>query len=267
MCRFAAAFKRIFGVVIALSFCGSVLAGSVDSPIAHWAFDEIDGVTAYDSASNHHGTLVKGVSRAQGKFGGALSFDGVDDRVDVPFSSAFQLSVLTFTAWVQPVSDFSSTGGWVVGQGEDSVNDNAGFGMGMRPTWSPGGYGVGVGYETYSDTDIIYNTNVYPQIGAWTHIAASRSNSGQINIYMDGVLKGQFNSTPIPTSRCHQDLTIGAYLLDNGGVSFMYLFTGLIDDVRIYDYALSGQEVASLVPEPATLLILGFGALILKKRK
>jgi len=258
----------IVGVLL-LCLGGFTFASTIDTPVAHWAFDEASGTTAYDSANNHHGTLVNGVSRAQGKLGGALNFDGVNDRVDVPYSSAFQLPALTFTAWVRPASDFSSSGGWVVGQGEDSVNDNAGFSMGMRPTWSPGGYGLGVGYETSSDTDIIYNTNVYPQVGKWTHIATSRSSNGQINIYTDGNLIGQFNATPTPTSVCHQNMTIGAYLLHNGGVSFMYLFTGLIDDVRIYNYALNAGEVLQLyqIPEPATVLLLLAGGIMLKKGK
>ena len=255
-------------LLLVAGFCSEAYAGSIDSPIAHWTFDEASGTTAYDSAGSNNGTLVNGVARVAGKIGGALNFDGTNDYVNVLYNSVFQLPVLTMTAWIRPSTDLSVSGGGIVGRGEDSTTDHSAFGMGVRTAASEWGHGVGVGYETNSDADYTYSTNYYPQTSQWTHIAASRDSSGKISIYANGNLIGQFNSTPTPTSECYQDLTIGANIDNNYGVrNYVGFFNGLIDDVRIYDYALSGQEVALLVPEPLTIALLGLGGLMMRKRK
>lgn len=247
--------------------CGLANAGGIDSPIAHWTFDEASGTTAYDSAGSNDGALVNGVARVAGKVGGALSFDGANDYVNVPYNSVFQLPVLTMTAWISPSTDISISGGSIVGRGEDSSNGRAAFRVTVRTATSAWGHGVGVGYETDSDADYTYGTDYYPQTNQWTHISVSRDGNGQISFYANGDSIGQFDSTPTPTSICYQDLTIGATIGNSGGVFYGDFFNGIIDDVRVYDYALSGAEVALLVPEPATLSLLAVGGLALVRRR
>jgi hypothetical protein len=55
--------------------------------MAHWKFDEASGATAIDSSGNGlHATLKNGPTRTQGKIGGALNFDKVNDFVGAPAS-------------------------------------------------------------------------------------------------------------------------------------------------------------------------------------
>jgi ligand-binding sensor domain-containing protein len=88
----------------------AVLASSalaVDPNLVAWyKFDEGSGTTALDSANGHNGT-VNGATWTAGKVGGALSFDGVNDYVDVPDNPALrftQNSSFTLCAWVNPIS-------------------------------------------------------------------------------------------------------------------------------------------------------------------
>src|SRR3989338_8521298 len=85
-----------------------VLAMSVNMAnaelVAHWAFNETSGSTAFDSAYNHDGTIY-GAGRTTGPDGGAMSFDGNNDYIDVADDVAFrfsQSSSFTIAFWAKP---------------------------------------------------------------------------------------------------------------------------------------------------------------------
>lgn len=180
--------------------------------------------------------------------GSALQFDGQDDYVQVPYSEAFQLPVLTLMAWIYPTSDLSVSGGSIVGRGEDKVTDRSAFSIGVRTATSPWGHGVGVGYEVNNDDDYTYGTDYYPPVGQWAHIVAMRDTNGQLRIYANGILIGQWDSTPTPASNCYQDLTIGAsWNNDRGNMVLGGFFPGIIDEVAIYNRALSAEEIQTLM--------------------
>ena len=216
-----------------------------DDLVAYWNFDEGEGTTAYDSAGTNHGAL-NGATWTAGQVGGALDFDGVDDYVEVPYTDDFQLPVLTFAAWIHPIRDLSegNSGIAILTRGEDDVTDQSAFGMGVRASGNSWGHGLGIGYEDDRDDEHVYSTDYYPPVGAWTHVAAMRSDSGQIRIYANGNLIGQWDSSRVPASNCFQDLTIGAGRDNTGGTTITRaFFPGQIDDVRIYEKALSAEEI------------------------
>ncbi len=82
----------------------------------------------------------------------------------------------------------------------------------------------------------------------------------QIKLYVNGNLQGvtdysgtyEYNSESLYIG--HQQPGADRY------------YNGLLDDLRIYNNALSQSEISALVPEPATLLLLGLGAALLRKR-
>ena len=94
---------------MALFFCATSLA-TQDGIVAHWEFDDGTGGVASDSVGTNHGTLHGTPLWTTGQIAGALSFDGLKDYVEVPYTSAFQLPVLTLSAWVNPGTDLSTAG-------------------------------------------------------------------------------------------------------------------------------------------------------------
>ena len=61
-----------------------------DAFVGYWEFDEATGSTAFDSSgSGRSGTLVNGPTWTAGRIGGALSFDGVNDYVEITDEQAF----------------------------------------------------------------------------------------------------------------------------------------------------------------------------------
>ena len=97
--------------VLVLGVAGNASADLV----AHWAFDEGSGTTAFDSSGNgNNGTLQGDLKWVTGKIGGALEFNGTDSIIDIPYSPNMTPSEgTTMSAWVFPTD---TTRSCIVGQ-------------------------------------------------------------------------------------------------------------------------------------------------------
>jgi hypothetical protein len=214
----------------------AALAAISDDLVAHWSFDEGSGSTAGDSAGavSDDGTLAGGVSWTTGVTGGALDFDGVDGRVEVPLSSDLTLTNgLSISLWVNP--DTNTVGlHWLV------------------TTYSAGGYYLriannGMGFHAGGNLSV----GQVPPNGSWTHLAGTFDRTtGVAKLYADACLlaTGQVCSpTPCGPEAPVTDLTIGRSPTF-GGVGE---FDGQLDEIYIHDRALSFAEVKQLVGLPA----------------
>ena len=211
-----------------ISFCAFCPAGE---PIAHWTFDEGSGTTAYDSAGDHDGTIT-GATWTEGLIGGALSFDGNNDYVRVPNSSAFNFPAgFTLCAWTKPA--LSSLDARLVYRHDPAAN--SGYSIGQT-TNNSGAYYFGPGVNGVGAPAI---SNVHSVVGQWAYVVGVRENNGDVKIYIDGVLQSNITNLPGAIGSI-ADLFIGVdYALSKD-------FKGVIDDVRIYNYALDANEVQEL---------------------
>ena len=205
--------------------------------VAAYGFEEGSGNALNDQSGNaNNGTLQNGpVWVTNGKFGKALRFDGNDDLVAVPDSNSLDLSTgMTLEAWVYPTSTMSS---W------DTIL--------MKE------YNSGLLYALYANGDgnlpSIYITNNHTEYGmsggatlplnTWIHVAATFDGS-VIRLLLNGTqVKTLSFSGSIQTST--RGLGIGGNMVwrDEG-------FTGIIDEVRIYNRALTASEIASDMQTP-----------------
>src|SRR5262245_18641157 len=90
-------------ILAALLGVASFRANGQADLVAHWKFDESSGSTPADATSNRNdGKLTNGPTWASGYIGGALSFDGVNDYVEVPNSASLGITTdITLAAWVK----------------------------------------------------------------------------------------------------------------------------------------------------------------------
>jgi len=158
----------------------------------------------------------------------ALLFDGINDYVEITNESAFDFTTaLTLEVWIKPAS--------LIGvQGVISKN----FGNNAHP-YQIRLHDDEVLFGFYSNTigwQPIQTTSANLQVGAWVHIACTY-NMQQAFIYINGEQKGMgYKSFEIPQN--DQPLEIGR----SKDVGYEY-FPGIIDEVRIWDIALSQEEV------------------------
>jgi hypothetical protein len=242
--------------------CGLAATAVRADLVSYWAFDEGEGTIAHDSHGINDGT-INGATWTTGRFGNALHFDGVNDYV-AGSTSPFNFADTTFTAaaWFKTtsinqviISEGGGSAGWFLGMSPDGA---------IRVMLKETSHA----YNAYTaDTVNTYND------GQWHHVAAvitTSTASASLNhadIYVDQV----DGAPPVSISEVkvysygstNQKWRIGART-DPDVPGF---FSGSIDEVRIYNHGLTPEEIAAIVPEPATVLTLGLGSLVLLRRK
>jgi beta-lactam-binding protein with PASTA domain len=213
-------------------------------------FDEASGTVATDSSASAKSGAIRQAVRVPGKFGGALKFDGVDDWVTVTDTTASPLDLstgMTLEAWVNP----SSLSGWecvlmkergVVGEGLLSyalyAHDGAPLSMGQAV---PAGY-VRLNNATLTSDKAVRGTTKVP-LNTWTHIATTYDGVVQ-KFYVNGVLVGTANPIVAPSLNTIVQSN-GALRIGGDASSTGEFFNGLIDEVRVYNRALSATEITT----------------------
>ncbi len=219
-------------VFLAIGMVGpseSLNATPTQGLVGHWAFDDPDeienqGIVSDLSGNGNTGT-VHGATVAAGNGGpqdGALSFDGVDDYVDVGNDTTLQSSVLTYAAWIYPT-----------GSGNRTIIGGSG---GIGPPHFRLTNANKVQFKKQNGTWIGLSASTIAN-GAWTHVAVSYDVAGNWVIYVDG--QPNANGTNLATFT-HTDKHIGARNTS------LELFSGSIDDVVLYDRVLSAAEIFNL---------------------
>jgi hypothetical protein len=190
--------------------------------VAYWKLDEIEGMTAHDTVGNNDATLFGDPiwQPDGGMVDGALAFDGIDDYVNTPFVSNARLEPFSMFAWMKSDSNkyqvvISQKAFWNLLAVDSEGNL-------MTSAWASD-YGKFI----YSDEKITF--------GQWHHVGLVWD--GRIkSVYLDGIEVAQAIVTDAPAAGVHgnTELNIGTSLH-----SKTYFFSGLIDDVRIYNRAVT----------------------------
>ena len=208
----------------------------IDELAGYWKFDESTGATAADAGpSNRSGTLVNMEESdwVAGQINNALSFDGVDDHVVITgYKGVTGTKSRTVSAWIKTTdTDWSDIISW----------GNAGLGERWLLTVNPAGVVLQVavfgGYSRGS-------TSVSD--GQWHHVAAVLESDGSpdtsdIRLYVDGVEEVASVLLRTINTPAIEDVRIGIFI--DAGLRY---FKGMIDDVRIYNRALSDSEIMNL---------------------
>ena len=197
----------------------------VDDILAHWALDETQGVVAHDSIGLNNG-ILHGEPVWQpsgGKFSGALEFDGIDDYVETDFvlnPAAVSFSVF---AWIKGGSP-----------GQVIISQMDGTGHGTRWLWADPSYGRLITRLMHPPFDPLLSESVITD-GQWHNIGLAYDFIGLRRfLYVDGAEVAK-DTDFVGGMSVYGGLYFGASkTLD--AASF---FSGLIDDIRIYNRVVS----------------------------
>jgi hypothetical protein len=211
-----------------------------------WTGDGLNLTTAPDIAGTNPGTLMGGVTYATGKVGNAFRFDGTDGYVKLPDNSipfpttGTRNAPLAFTAWFATLS-----GGVIIGQ-------QGGPAFGNNPSgWVPGLY---VGTDGKLWAEMFWNGSVQPVSSpnavndGQFHFVAVSSDGTTESVYLDNRLLGTTSGLQVAytTNYAYQigtGYTAGNWQSTNGG---WYSFQGLIDEVQIYNAALTSAAIGAM---------------------
>jgi beta-lactam-binding protein with PASTA domain/Ca2+-binding RTX toxin-like protein len=201
------------------------------------AIDAAVGKVAGDIANN--GTLNAGVTRVASRTGAgtAAQFDGASGMISIPDSTALHLTRMTLSAWVNsstPITESSwrnlilkeRPGGLVWGLYGNAATDGG-----------PNAYIRRAPIASTGDEHAGTATRLTP--GVWTHLAATYDGR-VVRVYVNGAQVGS-----ITTSGGNLGTSTGALRLGGNSI-WGEFFAGAIDDVRIYNRALSATEIQNL---------------------
>ncbi len=196
--------------------------------VGYWKLDEGSGNIAYDSSVfSNNGTLHGGPTWTTGKIGNALSFDGVDDYVDCGNGKSLSgMSALTIETWVKPNEFPPSLNKRILEKGYTYYLVDTTAKKAQLLLYTTGGYDYVTADSPLLDT------------AKWYHIVGVYDGTN-IMIYIDGIKVATkthiYGGLPVATNS--SPLILGSV---NGISNY---FNGLIDEVRIYNRALSADEI------------------------
>jgi len=200
------------------------------SQVLYLPFDHDDGSYARDRGGYVNHGIVYGAARVAGKVGSALGFDGVDDYVRVPDSASLDVSdAVTMAAWVRPapMTHFEA----VMRKETAYLLERRGADLFAPVLYIDGEYRAGPGIPYTVDE--------------WVHVAGTYdSETREIRSYRNGELVGTTTLTGLTTFKIAVsalDLYVGSFELIAG-----FFFNGVMDEIRLYNRALSAAEIARL---------------------
>jgi len=205
----------------------------LDGLVLYHPYDEGDGDTAEDLSGNEHEGVIDKPKWVNGKFGQALEFDGTSTFVTVESTPELNVDACTFMAWINAEH-------W------DNVRQIVGKSV-------HGGCGGRVQYGLFSDAGVFklrleteggradISTDL-PETGEFVHVAFT-NDTDTAHIYIDGEsvvdadVPGKLGANDDPW-RIGQDCDRA-----------QYIFAGIIDEVRLWNRALSEEEITTFMDQ------------------
>jgi hypothetical protein len=215
--------------MVALAPC---VAQAAD-PIVYYSFDDL-GAVVDQSGHGFDGTIHGGVTLEKGYLGSCFGFNGTDAYVELqrPVQDSF-----TITGWIK--ADVPGRAGSQAYEGSGIFWSDV---AGVANDFVVAALGTKLSFFC-GNPDLSVNSNGDLVTGEWMHIAAVRDVQARtINVYIDGKLDNSISHSNTGPLNAQAVLVIGANTLDSR------YFTGLIDEVKIYDVALSADEIRAMAP-------------------
>ncbi|MEN6334810.1 MAG: LamG-like jellyroll fold domain-containing protein [Phycisphaerales bacterium] len=228
--------RRVCALIALVFVLGSALTSVSDAAlVGWWKFNDESGTVAKDSSGRGNDGAVTNPAWVEGKFGGALSFGGTS-YVDVPAASWSTIrtqATVCFWAYGDPAQQPQAN--FIFGAFSDPANNDARR-MSAHVPWSDGTIYFDTGGPSYNRINKAGSASDYE--GAWTFWTfLKNADTGDQQIYINGVL-WHSGTGMTQTMEGVTKFTIGTKpSLAEGW------YRGMIDDFRLYDTALSIDEI------------------------
>lgn len=219
------------------------LVHSAATLVGHWKLDEESGTTAADSSGRATAATLSGAaSWTYGWLDGALALDGVDGHAQTGGPVADTRNSFTVTAWTQldhlPTADTTA-----VAQAGDRA---AGFQLGFDQEQGRWVFGMATA-DTDAASVVRTRSDAIPTPLEWTHLAGVYDAlAGQLRIYVNGRLASSTVVDHVSTWNATGPLQLGRTKAEG---AFTGYWPGAVDDVRVYDSALSAEQIAQLAAQ------------------
>lgn len=207
--------------------------------VAHWKLDEATSTTGYDSSGySRHGTLTNGPSRVASsscQVGPCVLFDDTKNTyMSVPYYIFSDAEPWTFTHWIKWTGQ-NDVYVFYAGSGSSLRNFLIRYGSNNRFSFRSNTTGYALFAVNSSDS----------LVGNWAHVTWVADGTGKLAVYVNGTLSEQL--TGIGTSMYMQFLGKGYTSRDYATYpDDTYYLKGALDDVRVYNRALSANEIKQL---------------------
>ncbi len=198
--------------------------------VAAYGFEAGSGTSIADSSAvGNTGTAAATTWNTTGKFGNSLTFNGTSSRVNVPDASSLDLTTgATVEAWVYPTSVAPAWNTTVMK--ENTAAGDLSYALEANTP-----YGGAGGWNVIGTTTRAAENAARLPVNSWTHTVMTYDGSN-IRFYQDGVL--------VATTPATGNMTNGNGPLSIGGNTIWgEYFTGRIDEVRVYNRALTAAEI------------------------
>ncbi|MEN6336412.1 MAG: LamG domain-containing protein, partial [Phycisphaerales bacterium] len=201
-----------------------------------YSFDEGTGTRVGDSSGNgNHGTAIGGPTWSTGVLAGAMTFDGVDDYVDCgKGASVTNVGSVSVAVWIQP-----GVAGQDIKIASDQDGANGGYKLGVYSGNSM------VEFEVRTSANAATLNRTAPggtalEAGVWYHVVGVYEKGKAIRTYVNGRLDRELLTT------VEAGVSQGALMLGREAPTGAYWWNGKMDDMRIYNIAMSDAEAAGL---------------------
>ena len=204
--------------------------------VGWWTFDEGIGSNALDwSGHGHDGKLIGDPQWVDGYDGGALEFDGADDYVNLPYAT--HPTAYTIAAWVKPAR--TSAASIVLRTSGQGPTIHVSHQLTIN---SSGVFEHFTHFDSPASSHYLAGTTAI-EADSWYFVVAVATNNGDMRLYVNGREEG--------TAITDIDGTLWAggdrFLVGSNSSHGMGWFEGIIDDLHIYDYALSQEEIEQVM--------------------